>query len=242
MIGKKLHKGEPVVGDQSTGHIKEEERRHQENIKRKLNLRKQIEADWKIKEMLLLKKIGEEVKREARIEEQRRKLREAADQKKQELLEKKLAYHLQKMQRSDIRKEESEKITSENNEIGDTSNTKKMTDSSHDHQSHQGQKDHCSPSFSKTSTKKISILLSHDVQSSITEQKEGTSFTLSDEGIKSTNVSAKANVSRHSSQDGHKSEIYLQLRKLRLLMTHHLKNQTAVQIAVKEILLVGIHC
>ncbi|KAG8523447.1 Fibrous sheath-interacting protein 2 [Galemys pyrenaicus] len=117
MIAKELHK----VADQSTGRIKEEERQHREQIRRKLNLRKQIEGDWKTKEMLL-KKIGEEVKREARIEDQHQKLREAADQKKQELLEKRLAYHLQKMQRDDVTKEESEKIRENNERAGERDN------------------------------------------------------------------------------------------------------------------------
>ncbi|KAJ8797447.1 hypothetical protein J1605_001754 [Eschrichtius robustus] len=40
------------------------------------------EQEWKTKEMLLLTKIGEEVKREARVEEQRRKDKEEAHQKK----------------------------------------------------------------------------------------------------------------------------------------------------------------
>lgn len=37
--------------------------------------------EWKTKELLLLAKIGEDVKREARIEEQRRKNREESDRK-----------------------------------------------------------------------------------------------------------------------------------------------------------------
>uniref|UniRef100_A0ABI7W2X1 Uncharacterized protein n=1 Tax=Felis catus TaxID=9685 RepID=A0ABI7W2X1_FELCA len=85
--------------------MKEEELQHQDHIRRKLSLRRQIEEGWKPKKMLLLTKIGEEVKREARIEEQRHKLWEEAHRKKQALLEKKIAYHLQKMQKDDLKRE-----------------------------------------------------------------------------------------------------------------------------------------
>ncbi|KAF4026316.1 hypothetical protein G4228_018527 [Cervus hanglu yarkandensis] len=71
------------------------------------------EQEWKTKEMLLLTRIGEDVKREARIEEQRRKSREETDKKKQALLEKKMAYHLQKMQESGIKKEDMRKNTND---------------------------------------------------------------------------------------------------------------------------------
>ncbi|XP_054551536.1 fibrous sheath-interacting protein 2-like [Talpa occidentalis] len=213
MIDKELLKAEHIAESQSTGRIKKEEKRLREHIRKKLNLRKKIETEWKTKEMLLLKKIGEEVKREARIEEQRRKIREAADQKKQELLEKKLAYHLQKMRRKGDEKEESEKIIFENDEIRDNSGTKKTNDLFSDAQSHQEQKRHQrSPSFSKTSPRKPSISVSHDIQNNPTEEKESrkahkTSNILSDEGTKNTSVSSKANASTYSSQDGHKREV-----------------------------------
>lgn len=56
------------------------------------------EWEWKIKEMLLLTKIGEDAKREQRVEEQRRRSREESNRKKKAKLEKKKVSHLQKMQ------------------------------------------------------------------------------------------------------------------------------------------------
>ncbi|XP_027978550.1 fibrous sheath-interacting protein 2-like [Eumetopias jubatus] len=73
MIGRELDKVEPTAEKQSIVRMQEEQQRHQDHIRRKLHLRRQIEEEWKTKEMLLLTKIGEEVKREARIEEQRQK-------------------------------------------------------------------------------------------------------------------------------------------------------------------------
>uniref|UniRef100_A0A452U5V1 Uncharacterized protein n=1 Tax=Ursus maritimus TaxID=29073 RepID=A0A452U5V1_URSMA len=81
MISRELNKVEHTAEKQSIRRMKEEKQRHQDHIKRKLRLRRQIEEEWKTKEMLLLTKIGEEVKREARIEEQRQKVREETHRK-----------------------------------------------------------------------------------------------------------------------------------------------------------------
>ncbi|XP_030885958.1 fibrous sheath-interacting protein 2-like [Leptonychotes weddellii] len=81
MISRELDKVEHTAEKQSILRMKEEQQRHQDHIRRKLHLRRQIEEEWKTKEMLLLTKIGEEVKREARIEEQRQKVREEAHRK-----------------------------------------------------------------------------------------------------------------------------------------------------------------
>ncbi|XP_055964915.1 fibrous sheath-interacting protein 2-like [Sorex fumeus] len=107
MINTELHKKNEKKEKPPTSYIKEEENQYQQNIKKQLYLHKQIEEDWKVKEMLLLSKIGKEVQREERLEKQRQKTREQADLKKQLLLEKKLAYHLQKMQKNPFKKEES---------------------------------------------------------------------------------------------------------------------------------------
>ncbi|XP_041597164.1 fibrous sheath-interacting protein 2-like isoform X8 [Vulpes lagopus] len=82
MISRELDKVEHTAEKQSILRMKEEEQQHQDHIRRKLGLRRQIEEEWKTKEMLLLTKIGEEVKREARIEEQHKKAREEAHRKK----------------------------------------------------------------------------------------------------------------------------------------------------------------
>uniref|UniRef100_A0A673TYK3 Fibrous sheath interacting protein 2 n=1 Tax=Suricata suricatta TaxID=37032 RepID=A0A673TYK3_SURSU len=106
MINRELKQLECAAGEQHLLRMDREERRQREHTRRKLSLRRKIEEEWKTKEMLLLMKIGEDVKREARIEEQRRRNREESDRKKQALLEKKMAYHLQKMQENGFKREE----------------------------------------------------------------------------------------------------------------------------------------
>ncbi|KAL6089218.1 hypothetical protein STEG23_014558, partial [Scotinomys teguina] len=98
MIRKELEHLDHIAQEQRLLRMDREERQQREYAIKKLNLRRKIEEEWKTKEMLLLSKIGEDVKREQRVEEQRRRSREESDRKKQALLEKKMAYHLQKMQ------------------------------------------------------------------------------------------------------------------------------------------------
>ncbi|XP_034861581.1 fibrous sheath-interacting protein 2-like [Mirounga leonina] len=199
MISRELDKVEHTAEKQSILRMKEEKQRHQDHIRRKLHLRRQIEEEWKTKEMLLLTKIGEEVKREARIEEQRQKVREEAHQKKQALLEKKIAYHLQKMQRDDVKRDRPEGNIFENkgqDKREASSKIKKASDTASGQQSHQEQKQpgH-SHSFVKIPAKKPSVFVSSqpDVQKNKAEQKNiqkdkemtKTSHTLNDEGIKS---------------------------------------------------------
>uniref|UniRef100_H0XZC6 Fibrous sheath interacting protein 2 n=1 Tax=Otolemur garnettii TaxID=30611 RepID=H0XZC6_OTOGA len=111
MISKELEQLERTAEEQRLLLMNREERRQREHTRRKLNLRRKIEEEWKTKEMLLLTKIGEDVKREQKIEEQRRRSREESDRKKQALLEKKMAYHLQRMQDIGFKGEDMEKIT-----------------------------------------------------------------------------------------------------------------------------------
>ncbi|XP_059784266.1 fibrous sheath-interacting protein 2 [Balaenoptera ricei] len=111
MISRELEHLEHTAEEQRLIQMDREERQQREHTRRKLSLRRKIEEEWKTKEMLLLTRIGEDVKREARIEEQRRKSREESDRKKQALLEKKMAYHLQKMQESGIKREDTRKNT-----------------------------------------------------------------------------------------------------------------------------------
>ncbi|KAI4544022.1 hypothetical protein MG293_004288 [Ovis ammon polii] len=82
MIRKELEHLEHTAEEQRLLRMDREERRQREHARRKLSLRRKIEEEWKTKEMLLLTRIGEDVKREARIEEQRRKSREETDKKK----------------------------------------------------------------------------------------------------------------------------------------------------------------
>ncbi|XP_059962694.1 fibrous sheath-interacting protein 2 [Mesoplodon densirostris] len=111
MISRELEHLECTAEEQSLIRMDREERRQREHTRRKLSLHRNIEEEWETKEMLLLTRIGEDVKREARIEEQLRKSREESDRKKQTLLEKKMAYHLQKLQESGIKREDMRKTT-----------------------------------------------------------------------------------------------------------------------------------
>ncbi|XP_076721948.2 fibrous sheath-interacting protein 2 [Callospermophilus lateralis] len=113
MICRELEQLERTAEEHRLLQRDREERRQREHTRRKLNLRRKIEEEWKTKEMLLLTRIGEDVKREQRVEEQRRKYREESDRKKQVLLEKKMAYHLQKMHDTGF-KEDIGKSTLEN--------------------------------------------------------------------------------------------------------------------------------
>ncbi|XP_036039182.1 fibrous sheath-interacting protein 2 [Onychomys torridus] len=103
MISRELEQLDRTAEEQRLLRMDREERRQREYTRKKLNLRRKIEEEWKTKEMLLLSKIGEDVKREQRVEEQRRRSREESDRKKQAMLEKKMAYHLQKMQDTGIK-------------------------------------------------------------------------------------------------------------------------------------------
>ncbi|XP_036284728.1 fibrous sheath-interacting protein 2 [Pipistrellus kuhlii] len=111
MINRELEYRERRAEEQRRQWMDREERRHWDHMRRKLGLRRKIEEEWKAKEMLLLSRIVEDVKREARIEEQRRRNREESDRKKQALLEKKMAYHLQKMQQNGLKREDTGKNT-----------------------------------------------------------------------------------------------------------------------------------
>ncbi|KAK2108720.1 Fibrous sheath-interacting protein 2 [Saguinus oedipus] len=120
MISRKLEQLEHTAEEQRLYLMDREKRRQREHTRRKLALRRKIEEEWKTKEMLLLTKMAEDVKREERIEEQRHRNREESDRKilllissskKQELLEKKMAYHLQKMQDTGFKREDIGKNT-----------------------------------------------------------------------------------------------------------------------------------
>ncbi|XP_014640104.1 PREDICTED: fibrous sheath-interacting protein 2 [Ceratotherium simum simum] len=111
MISRELEQLEHTAEEQRLLRMDREERQQREHTRRKLILRRKIEEEWKTKEMLLLTRIGEDVRREARIEEQRRRSREESDRKKQALLEKKMAYHLQKLQENGFKRDDMRKNT-----------------------------------------------------------------------------------------------------------------------------------
>ncbi|XP_059739709.1 fibrous sheath-interacting protein 2 isoform X2 [Bos taurus] len=120
MISLELNKLEHTAEKQNVLRIKEEERRHRDHVRRKLSLWRQTEEERKTQEMLLLSKIGEEVNREARYEEQCKKVNKDAHRKKKAQLEKKIPYYLPKMQRNYLQREGSEENVFENRSQDET--------------------------------------------------------------------------------------------------------------------------
>ncbi|XP_055474033.1 fibrous sheath-interacting protein 2-like [Psammomys obesus] len=108
MIKKELDKIENTSGRRNTLQLKEEDREHWDNVRKVLNLRSQVEEEFQLKEMTLLTKIGEEAKKERRVEEHRRKIRDEINRKKQVMLQKRIAYHLEKLQKKDSKEEKLE--------------------------------------------------------------------------------------------------------------------------------------
>ncbi|KAL8180412.1 UNVERIFIED_CONTAM: hypothetical protein K2H54_021999 [Gekko kuhli] len=99
LINEELGKLEQLAEENQRLISAQDDKKKQGLEKRKqLLLRKTMEEEWRKKEMMLLMKIGNDVKREARIEEQRRKSKEEKLKRKQVILEKKMAYHLKKLQ------------------------------------------------------------------------------------------------------------------------------------------------
>ncbi|XP_006541529.1 uncharacterized protein LOC209005 isoform X1 [Mus musculus] len=123
MINKELDKLEDTVGKRSSLVMKEEDRQHWDDVKRKLNLHQEVEADWQFKEMSLMTKIGDEVKRETKVEEHHRKIREEINRKKQVMLQKRIAYHLQKLQEKESKEGKREESTSESKRPSETASS-----------------------------------------------------------------------------------------------------------------------
>ncbi|GAB1302761.1 Fibrous sheath-interacting protein 2-like [Apodemus speciosus] len=123
MINKELDKIEDTLGRRSTLQMKEEDRQHWEEVRRKLSLQQQVDEEWQFKEMSLLSKIGEEVKRETKVEEHRRKIREEINRKKQAMLHKRIAFHLQKLQQKDSKEEKRESSVSESKRQSETASS-----------------------------------------------------------------------------------------------------------------------
>ncbi|XP_005373396.1 PREDICTED: fibrous sheath-interacting protein 2 [Chinchilla lanigera] len=188
MISKGLEQSERAAEEQRLLRMDREERRQREHMRRKLTLRRKIEEEWKTKEMLLLTKIAEDVKREQRLEQQRRKSRDERDRKKQALLEKKMAYHLQKMQETGF-KEDTDKNAFEHSgqdgadfEISAKKKKKNQDDikllySADDHKVHKEQDANTMlqhQSSSKNVTKKLTSIIAQPVvvQDNATEQKK----------------------------------------------------------------------
>ncbi|XP_055419711.1 fibrous sheath-interacting protein 2-like isoform X2 [Bubalus kerabau] len=209
MTSLELNKLEHTAEKQNVLRIKEEERRHRDHVRRKLSLWRQIEEEWKTKEMLLLSKIGEEVNRELRFEEQRKKVKEDAHRKKQAQLEKKITYYLQKMQRNYLQREGSEENVFANRSQDETEGEREtMKD--------KGPSQHLYSSV-KTPERRSTLLHSpHDVKSNTTEQKKDretirTSYPSNDGEIttlQSPGVSAKTpSICRYCLQDTSKQQV-----------------------------------
>ncbi|XP_038171795.2 fibrous sheath-interacting protein 2-like [Arvicola amphibius] len=130
MIQKELDKIENTSERRNTLQLNEEDQQHWDTLRRRLNLRTDVDEEWKSKEMALLTRIGEEVKRESKADEYRQKIRDEINRKKQVMLHKRIAYHLQKLQKKDS-KEESGKArileTERQSEIAALSTQKKSS-------------------------------------------------------------------------------------------------------------------
>ncbi|XP_070640594.1 fibrous sheath-interacting protein 2-like isoform X8 [Bos indicus] len=163
MISLELNKLEHTAEKQNVLWIKEEERRYRDHVRRKLSLWRQTEEERKTQEMLLLSKIGEEVNREARYEEQRKKVKDAHRKKKAQL-EKKIPYYLPKMQRNYLQREGSEENVFENRSQDETEDERETIKD-------KGPSQHLYSSV-KTPERRSTLLHSpHDVQSNTAEQK-----------------------------------------------------------------------
>ncbi|XP_027389710.1 fibrous sheath-interacting protein 2-like isoform X4 [Bos indicus x Bos taurus] len=232
MISLELNKLEHTAEKQNVLRIKEEERRHRDHVRRKLSLWRQTEEERKTQEMLLLSKIGEEVNREARYEEQCKKVNEDAHRKKKAQLEKKIPYYLPKMQRNYLQREGSEENVFENRSQDETEDEretikdkasypriKKMSVTAGRQKSHQGQKRPSQHLYSsvKTPGRRSTLLHSpHDVQSNTAEQKKDRetirmSYPSNDGEIttlQSLGVSAKTpSICRYCLQDTSKQQV-----------------------------------
>ncbi|KAL8180363.1 UNVERIFIED_CONTAM: hypothetical protein K2H54_021638, partial [Gekko kuhli] len=99
LINEELRKLEQLA-EENQHLVKTQDDKKKEGLEKRKRylLRKKMEEEWRKKEMILLMKIGDDIKREARIEEQRQKSKEEKLKRKQLILEKKMAYHLKKLQ------------------------------------------------------------------------------------------------------------------------------------------------
>uniref|UniRef100_A0A8C6QDK6 Fibrous sheath-interacting protein 2 n=1 Tax=Nannospalax galili TaxID=1026970 RepID=A0A8C6QDK6_NANGA len=218
MIRKELEQLDHKAEEQCLLQIDREEKRQWEHTRKNLGLCRKIEEEWKMKEMLLLTKIGEDVKREQRVEEQRRKTREERDRRKQARLEKKMAYHLQKMQNSGF-KEGMGRSALDNrgqNGIPYKSSTKKKKKTFDDINSVYpvgeqkaykgtqgnvgnavGQSQSTSKNVTKMSTS--SVAYQPDIQNNISERKvKMSAFNISQDSLLSAQPSPTKNGPRHS--------------------------------------------
>ncbi|XP_070221839.1 fibrous sheath-interacting protein 2-like isoform X2 [Bos mutus] len=208
MISLELNKLEHTAEKQNVLRIKEEERRHRDHVRRKLSLWRQTEEERKTEEMLLLSKIGEEVNREARYEEQRKKVKDAHRKKKAQL-EKKIPYYLPKMQRNYLQREGSEENVFENRSQDETEDERETIKD-------KGPSQHLYSSV-KTPERRSTLLHSpHDVQSNTAEQKKDRetirmSYPSNDGEIttlQSLGVSAKTpSICRYCLQDTSKQQV-----------------------------------
>ncbi|XP_078514290.1 uncharacterized protein LOC144773261 isoform X6 [Lissotriton helveticus] len=106
MLNRELEKLEFIAEEQRNLRLTKEEKREHDQYKKKKILRKKLEEEWKRKEMQLLMRIGNNIRQEAKIEEQLRRNNAEKANRKHILLEKKMAYHLEKINALFYRSEE----------------------------------------------------------------------------------------------------------------------------------------
>ncbi|XP_052605733.1 fibrous sheath-interacting protein 2-like [Peromyscus californicus insignis] len=193
MINKELDKIEDTLGRRNTVQLEEENRLHWYSVQTKLNQHKQIEEEWQSKEMKLLSKIGVEVKRDAKADEHRRKIREEINQKKKVLLQKRMAYHLQKLQEKDKKEEKREASVPESKRQPETvSPTGTRRSSLPDEQilhEFMETKHHRHPRVKKTSFAEQTLFYEPTEQKYLYQNTMKTSFT--DQRLKEDNLETK---------------------------------------------------
>ncbi|XP_075446600.1 fibrous sheath-interacting protein 2 isoform X2 [Ascaphus truei] len=97
LLNSELEKIECLAEEKRRLCLTKQERRENEHCRKKILLRKKMEEDWKTKEMFLLLRIGKEIRREAKIEEQKRRAKEEMIRKRHMLLERKIAHHFERI-------------------------------------------------------------------------------------------------------------------------------------------------
>ncbi|XP_069895415.1 fibrous sheath-interacting protein 2-like [Dipodomys merriami] len=122
MIHKELDKINEVPERRSILYTRKDQA-HLDCPRNKRELLKRIEEEWKTKEMVMLNKIREDIRREAKLEEQRR-LQKEMNEKKLAFQQKKKAYYLKVTQSRESKRQATAEMKGGQNEPASTSKTK----------------------------------------------------------------------------------------------------------------------
>ncbi|KAM4818682.1 uncharacterized protein RHO17_003895 [Thomomys bottae] len=135
MLYNELDKMNEVPERRSILYMKKDQE-HLDCPRNKRALFKQIEEEWKKKDMVILNKIREDIRREKKLEEQR-KLQKELNQKKLAFQQKKKAYYSKKTQSRESKRQATAE-TKGKNEQASTSNAKSKCYITNDQKTYQG--------------------------------------------------------------------------------------------------------